>query len=62
MRFNEIPGLSEIKERLTDSVKRGNVAHALLFDGRSGSAALPLALAFATYVNCENHGEDDSCG
>ncbi len=62
MRFAEIPGLGEIKERLTDSVKRGNVAHALLFDGRSGSVALPLALAFATYVNCENPGSTDSCG
>lgn len=62
MRFAEIPGLNEIKERLTDSVKRENVAHALLFDGRSGSAALPLALAFATYINCENPGGGDSCG
>jgi len=62
MRFTEIPGLNEIKERLIDSVKRGNVAHALLFDGRSGSAALPVALAFATYVNCEHPGADDSCG
>lgn len=62
MRFTEIPGLHEIKERLTDSVRRGNVAHALLFDGRSGSAALPVALAFATYVNCPNPGTNDSCG
>jgi len=62
MRFAEIPGLDEIKARLIDSVNRGNVAHALLFDGRNGSAALPLALAFATYVNCEHPGETDSCG
>ncbi len=62
MRWAEIPGLNEIKERLSDSVKRENVAHALLFDGRSGSAALPLALAFATYINCDNRGGGDSCG
>lgn len=62
MRFTEIPGLPEIKERLIDAVRRGNVAHALLFDGRSGSATLPMALAFATYVNCTNPGAEDSCG
>jgi len=62
MRWAEIPGLSEIKERLTDSVRRGNVAHALLFDGRSGSAALPMALAFATYINCSHRTGEDSCG
>ena len=62
MRFAEIPGLNEVKARLTDSVKKGNVAHALLFDGHSGGVALPLALAFATYVNCTHAGETDSCG
>ncbi len=62
MRFAEIPGLNEVKERLADSVSKGNVAHALLFDGRSGSVALPLALAFATYANCENRNGNDSCG
>lgn len=62
MQFAKIPGLSETKERLIDSVKKGNVAHALLFDGKSGSAALPMALAFATYLNCEQPSDSDSCG
>ena len=62
MRFAEIPGLEEVKERLIDSVREKQVAHALLFDGKNGGAALPLALAFATYVNCEQAGENDSCG
>mgnify|MGYP000983005980 CR=1 FL=1 len=62
MQFAKIPGLSDTKERLIDSVKKGNVAHALLFDGKSGSAALPMALAFATYLNCEQPSDSDSCG
>lgn len=62
MQFAKIPGLSDTKERLIDLVKRGNVAHALLFDGKSGSAALPMALAFATYINCEQPTAVDSCG
>jgi DNA polymerase-3 subunit delta' len=62
MRFSQIPGLRETKEQLINAVKTNHVAHALLFDGASGSAALPMALAFSAYVNCENPTENDSCG
>lgn len=62
MLFSEIPGQSEVKERLVSSVKSNNVAHALLFDGKDGGASLPLALAFATYLNCKNPRETDACG
>ena len=62
MRFSQIPGLHETKEQLINAVKTNHVAHALLFDGASGSAALPMALAFSAYVNCENPTENDSCG
>ena len=43
-------------------MRQSHVAHALLFDGPEGGGGLALALAFATYVNCENRGEEDSCG
>lgn len=62
MLFSEIPGLNEIKKHLINSVKTNHVAHALLFDGEAGSAALPMALAFATYINCINPSETDACG
>lgn len=62
MRFSAIPGLEETKERLKEAVRQGHLAHALLFDGHSGGAALPMALALATYVNCENSGGEDACG
>ncbi len=38
------------------------VSHALLFTGPAGSGLLPMALAFAQYLNCENPQPGDSCG
>jgi len=62
MLFKEINGLEEVKDRLINAVKNGKVAHAQMFLGKPGSPNLPLALAFATYLNCENKGESDACG
>jgi len=62
MQFSEIPGLQEVKTTLVNSVTNNHVAHAQLFAGVEGSAALPLALAYATYVNCLEKVEGDSCG
>lgn len=62
MQFSEIPGLHEVKNTLINSVKNNHVAHAQLFAGVEGSAALPLALAYASYVNCLEKTETDSCG
>jgi DNA polymerase-3 subunit delta' len=62
MRFGDIHGLEEIKGHLISSVQRNHVAHAQLFSGVEGSALLPMALAFASYLNCENPSDIDSCG
>jgi DNA polymerase-3 subunit delta' len=62
MRFADIPGLQEVKQVLMQSVQRQHVAHAQLFRGAEGSGALALALAYATYLNCENRQPEDSCG
>ncbi len=62
MTFNDIPGLSEIKQRLIRSAQEGKIAHAQLFMGREGALNLPLALAYATYLHCSNKGEVDCCG
>ena len=61
MKFSEIPGLTETKSLLIDSVKNQHIAHAQLFVGAEGALNLPLALAYATYLHCENKG-DDACG
>ncbi|SDM60375.1 DNA polymerase III subunit [Siphonobacter aquaeclarae] len=62
MLFRDVPGLPELKETLIQSVRNDHVAHAQLFHGPVGGAGLPLAIAFATYLNCENRGENDACG
>jgi len=62
MKFSEIGGVREIKEKLIRAVNAGKVAHAQMFAGPEGSANLALALAYATLVNCSNRQENDSCG
>ncbi|MBX9850165.1 MAG: DNA polymerase III subunit delta [Cytophagaceae bacterium] len=62
MLFSEIPGLDEVKKTLINSVKSNHVHHAQLFMGTEGSANLAMAIAYATYINCEEKKEDDSCG
>ncbi len=62
MLFADIPGLTSLKSTLINAVKSNHLAHAQLFYGKEGTANMALALALATYVNCENPGEVDSCG
>jgi DNA polymerase-3 subunit delta' len=61
LQFSSIIGQEHLKKHLIDSVKSEKVAHAQLFHGPEGNAKLALALAFATYLNCENQN-GDSCG
>jgi DNA polymerase-3 subunit delta' len=62
MRFADIPGLKEEKKRLIDFFESDKIHHALLFFGLEGSANLPLAISFASYINCEARKGQDSCG
>jgi DNA polymerase-3 subunit delta' len=61
MKFSQIPGLEESKKLLIEAVKNNHAAHAQLFVGSEGALNLPMALAYATYLHCENPG-DDACG
>lgn len=62
MLFNQIIGYEDTKQALLRAVQTNHLAHAQLFDGPAGSANLALALALATYVNCENKESLDACG
>ena len=62
MLFSEIIGHEDLKKRLIQSVRESRVSHAQLFLGPEGSGKLPLALAYAQYINCTNRSETDSCG
>lgn len=62
MLFKEIIGHNDLKNRLIQSVQEGRIPHAQLFYGPEGSGNLPLALAYAQYLNCKNRQAGDSCG
>lgn len=62
MLFSEVIGHEELKRRLIQSVRESRVSHAQLFLGPEGSGKLPIALAYAQYINCTNRSETDSCG
>ena len=62
MRFSDIHGLEATKKQLVAIAQRNRVAHAQLFSGIEGSALLPMALAYATYLNCTNPSATDACG
>ncbi|MFY7653096.1 MAG: ATP-binding protein [Chitinophagaceae bacterium] len=50
MLFNEVIGQHAVKQHLYEMVLHNRLSHALLFLGKEGSGALPLALAFAQYI------------
>lgn len=66
MLISEVLGQEHIKNHLTTSVDKGRIAHAQLFVGPEGCGTLPMALAYAQYLLCqnkngENTGGNDSC-
>ena len=62
MNFSQIPGQKETIAKLIRSVKEERVSHAQLFAGTEGCGSMALALAYATFISCENRTEHDSCG
>jgi len=62
MRFTDIKGLNSVKKRLVNAAENEKVAHAQLFLGKPGSPNLAMALAYATYLNCENKIDGEACG
>ena len=62
MFFKDVIGQEEAKQRLIAEVKEGRIPHAQLICGPEGTGKLPLAIAYARYICCENRGEQDACG
>lgn len=62
MKFSEVIGQDDAKERLRQMVAENRVPHALMLCGPQGSGKMALALAFASYLLCEHPSVDDSCG
>ncbi len=61
MQFKEIIGQESLKQQLIQTVVENRVSHAQLFLSAEGSGALPLAIAYAQYINCQNRTATDSC-
>lgn len=62
MKFSDISGYESLKTQLIQSVVSDQIAHAQLFLGPQGGPNLALALAFSTFINCQNRTPEDSCG
>ncbi len=62
MLFNAILGLSHIKDHLTTSADGKRIPHAQLFVGPEGCGSLPIALAYAQYILCENNSGENNTG
>jgi DNA polymerase-3 subunit delta' len=61
-RFQNIPGWEAEKEHLLGAFQNGRNSHAQLFIGPDGGGALPLALAYAGLLVCEQPVADGACG
>lgn len=62
MFFRDVIGQDEAKQRLIREAREGKIAHARLFCGPEGIGKLPLAIAYARYLSCQNPEENDACG
>ena len=62
MQFKDVIGQQGLKASLVRMADSGRVSHAQLFAGPEGTGALPLAMAFAQYINCAAPHDGDSCG
>ena len=62
MLFSDILGQHHIKAHLTKSVDAGRIPHAQLFVGSEGSGTLPMAIAYAQYILCQNTNAENTGG
>jgi len=62
MLFSNVVGQQAAKEGLFKMWHKNVFPHALLITGAEGTGGLPMALALAQYIFCENKGANDACG
>lgn len=62
MLFSDIIDQEIVKKQLIYSVKSGRIPHAQLFVAPKGTGALPLAIAYAQYILCNNQDGENQNG
>lgn len=62
MTWDSIIGQDEVKQHLMQMVRENRLPHALMFCGPQGAGKLPLALAFARYLLCQQPSGEEPCG
>jgi DNA polymerase-3 subunit delta' len=62
MQFSKVAGHAALKQKLIQAAREGRIPHAQLFTGPGGNGKLALAVAYATFLSCEDRKDTDSCG
>lgn len=63
MKFSDIPGHENAKQRMRQMTATDHLPHAILLEGPSGIGKMALARAFAQYIHCEHRDPNgDACG
>ena len=62
MKFSNVIGQDSSKKLLRGMAQSGRMPHALLLLGQPGTGGLPLAMAYAQYVLCNNKTNEEACG
>ncbi|MBF6608699.1 MAG: DNA polymerase III subunit delta' [Flavobacterium sp.] len=62
MHFSNILGQDHIKNHLRKTAFEGRIPHAQLFVGPEGCGTLPMAIAYAQYILCQNTGDENTGG
>lgn len=62
MLFSAVVGQQTVKKDLINMWQQQQLPHALLLCGPQGTGSLPMALALAQYILCEQKGPADACG
>ncbi len=62
MKFADIIGQSALSKQIINLIQEGRMPHAIMLTGAEGVGKLPIAIATAQYLCCENPSNEDSCG
>ncbi|MEM1327063.1 MAG: hypothetical protein AAGI23_13970 [Bacteroidota bacterium] len=62
MLFKDLIGQHQVGQNLRTALQAGRYPHALILLGGEGCGKLPLALAMAQYLLCQQLTDGDSCG